>query len=234
VRIAVISDLHLGSGGPADLFGHDDAEFLGFLRFLESNFERVVLLGDIWESLTSPRWQDAARELDRARAAHDEIARRFERPIYRYVHGNHDIVAAARDVPEDIVLGADGVRILFTHGHQQDFVVRNVLWMSELGVWLGGWLRRFGLASIYSLARQLDDHKYKKAHDPASSPFQDWAIRAATDRAADVVVTGHTHVAARAEHGSRLFMNSGSCADGNISFLELDTKRGTFAVHDRY
>lgn len=31
MQIAVISDLHLGSGGPVDLFGHDDYEFLRFL-----------------------------------------------------------------------------------------------------------------------------------------------------------------------------------------------------------
>ena len=45
MQIAVISDLHLGAGGAADGFGHDDGDFLRFLRFLERNFERIVLLG---------------------------------------------------------------------------------------------------------------------------------------------------------------------------------------------
>ena len=53
MNIAVISDLHLGSDDATDSFGHDDAEFLRFLGFLEGNFERIVLLGDIWETLTS-------------------------------------------------------------------------------------------------------------------------------------------------------------------------------------
>jgi hypothetical protein len=44
VDIAVISDLHLGSDDPSDSFGHDAAEFLRFLTYLESNFEQVVLL----------------------------------------------------------------------------------------------------------------------------------------------------------------------------------------------
>ena len=61
MEIAVISDLHLGTGGAADGFGHDDAEFLRFLSFLERNFERVILLGDIWETLQSRRLGSAPR-----------------------------------------------------------------------------------------------------------------------------------------------------------------------------
>jgi hypothetical protein len=33
------------------------------------------------------------------------------------------------------------------------------------------------------------------------------------------------------EDGSTLFLNSGSCAHGDISFLSLDTKRGDYGVH---
>ena len=121
MEIAVISDLHLGSGGPTDLFGHDDHEFLRFLNFLEDNFERIVLLGDVWETLTGKAFGDPARELALAREHHPEIARRFERPRYTYVHGNHDLIA--RDVlraPEQLTLNADGVRLVFSHGHQGD------------------------------------------------------------------------------------------------------------------
>ena len=63
MEIAVISDLHLGTGGAADGFGHDDGEFLKFLSFLEKNFEKVVLLGDVWETLTGALPGDPAAEL---------------------------------------------------------------------------------------------------------------------------------------------------------------------------
>ena len=76
-RSIFISDLHLGLGDRTDGFGHEDGAFLRFLRHLEANFERIVLLGDIWETLTGPRWGDAAASLSAARAAHPEIARRF-------------------------------------------------------------------------------------------------------------------------------------------------------------
>jgi len=48
------------------------------------------------------------------------------------------------------------------------------------------------------------------------------------------VVTGHTHRAARTEHGSRLFLNSGSCSEGQLSFLSIDTRRGDYAVNYGY
>jgi UDP-2,3-diacylglucosamine pyrophosphatase LpxH len=52
MKIAVISDLHLTPSGAPNVFGHADAEFLGFLGFLEKNFERILLVGDTWETLT--------------------------------------------------------------------------------------------------------------------------------------------------------------------------------------
>src|SRR6188474_2998957 len=98
MKLAVISDLHLGAGDLADSFGHDDGDFLRFLKFLEGNFERVILLGDIWECLQSRKLGNAREELNLALAAHPEIARRFSRPSYHYVHGNHDILAGVLGV----------------------------------------------------------------------------------------------------------------------------------------
>jgi UDP-2,3-diacylglucosamine pyrophosphatase LpxH len=236
VQLAVISDLHLGSEPATDLFGHDDAEFVRFLRFLERNFERFVLLGDIWETLTM-RWGDAAAELRAARARHPEIAKRFERPQYRYVHGNHDLVAAeAVRAPDEYVVNADGMRIVMSHGHQGDALVMRARSVSELGVWLGAWIRRLGAASVYKLFSQLD------AWRSGSTPEDDgerchvrrWAQGHAEARAADIVVTGHTHRPVRAEFGSRLFLNSGSCAEGNLSFLSMDTRTLQFAVNQGY
>jgi predicted phosphodiesterase len=58
-----------------------------------------------------------------------------------------------------------------------------------------------------------------------------WALGHAASRSADLVVTGHTHNPVRDEAGDRLFLNSGACARGRISFLSLDTKRGDYAVN---
>jgi predicted phosphodiesterase len=234
MKLAVISDLHLGAGDLADGFGHDDAEFLRFLTFLERNFEKVILLGDIWETLQSRRLGSAREELLLARATHPEIARRFERPSYHYVHGNHDIVAGLLGVPDELAFEADGVKLLFTHGHQNDGLVQRRRWLSELGVWLGGWIRRVGLNAFYRLCAKIDEARGGFSLDGTRCAFQRWAVAEATRREFDVVVTGHTHLAARSEHGSRLFLNSGSCSEGQLSFLSIDTRRGDYAVNYGY
>lgn len=234
MKLAVISDLHLGSGDLADGFGHDDAEFLSFLKFLENNFERVILLGDIWETLQCRRLGGAQRELSLARATHPEIAKRLERPQYSYVHGNHDLVAGLLGVPDELELEADGVRILFTHGHQNDDLIQRRRWLSDLGVWLGGWIRRVGLGAFYRLCAKIDEARGGLSLDGSRCAFQRWAVGEAARREFDVVVTGHTHLAARTEHGARLFLNSGSCSEGKLSFLSLDTRRGDYAVNYGY
>jgi len=235
MEIAVISDLHLGQGGKADGFGHEDGEFLNFLTFLEKNFEKVVLLGDIWETLTGALPGDPAAELRRARESHPEIARRFERPNYLYVHGNHDLIAGAVETtPDELIIHTGDTRILFTHGHQNDDLVQRRRWLSELGVWLGGWIRRLGLGALYRLLSELDEKRGGLSLDSTRCSFQKWAMDLAAERSFDIVVTGHTHLAANAEHGSRLFLNSGSCSEGQLSFLSLDTARGNYAVHAAY
>ena len=235
MQLAVISDLHLGRRGPTDGFGHDDAEFLRFLGFLEGNFEQVVLLGDIWETLTGTRLGQPEAELRAAQAAHPEITRRFRGSKYLHVHGNHDIVSRDVDaVPEEIVLRADGVRLLFTHGHQGDELVVKRQRASELGVWLGGWLRRLGLMPIYRLASSIDHWRGGVSPDATRCTFQRAWMNRAERRDVDVMVTGHTHLAARAEHGARLYLNSGSCSEGNFSYLAIDTRRGDYTVHSAF
>lgn len=232
MEIAVISDLHLGPGGAADGFGHDDSDFARFLGYLEANFERIVLLGDVWETLTGALPGDPAAELLAARLAHPEIARRFSDLKYTYIHGNHDLVAGAvLGAPDEFTLEADGVRLLFTHGHQQDALVARRRWLSELGVWIGGWIRRLGLAPLYRLLSSVDEWRTGSSVDSTRCAFQREWVGQATRRDVDIVVTGHTHIAARAEHGTRLYLNSGSCSDGKLSFLAMDTRRSSYTVN---
>lgn len=233
MQIAVISDLHLGHGDAADEFGHDDAEFLQFLKHLERNFERVILLGDIWETLATPRLRGQADALVQARWAHREIDKRFRRDQYTYIHGNHDLVAGVVDrVPEQVVIEADGTRMLFTHGHHHDLMIRHARPFAEFCSWVGGWVRRIQLSPLYRVLRHLDNTGVSDDHTRCS--FQRWAVGAAHAQAADVVVTGHTHRATSAEHGDRIFMNSGSCSEGNITFLSLDTRLGEFKVNSSW
>ncbi|XXF79384.1 metallophosphoesterase family protein [Myxococcaceae bacterium GXIMD 01537] len=235
MRIAVISDLHLGRRDAVDHFGHEDSTFLRFLRFLESNFERIILLGDVYETLTARTLRSQVAELAAARAAHPQLVQRFARPQYHFIHGNHDwVVGEVEGAPERLLLEADGVRMLFTHGHHHDWLIRHARWMSEAAVWAGAWLRRLQLRAFFRAFRGLDEHVRGPTVDPARCTFQHWAVAQARACQADVVVTGHTHLGLRVEHGERLFLNSGTCSEGTFSYLSLDTRAGLYALHQRW
>jgi predicted phosphodiesterase len=232
VNIAVISDLHLGSEDITDSFGHDDSEFLRFLAFLERNFERIVLLGDIWETLTLKCPWRARHGLARARSRHPEIARRFARPRYKYIHGNHDLIAARVEAaPDHWCLDTDGKRLWFMHGHGHDQLLRMARHLVELGVCVGGWIRRAGWHGLYQRLDELDQQRSRISLDAKSCTFQAWAMAVARKVSADIVITGHTHVPLVAEHAGRLFMNSGSCSRGRFSYLALDTRQDSYGVH---
>jgi predicted phosphodiesterase len=231
MQIAVISDLHLGPGDPSDSFGHDDTIFGNFLDQLESNFERIVLLGDIWETLTSTRLYDPREGLRRAKQAHPLLAARFDKPRYEYVHGNHDWISREVDAsPTEMIVDTDGLRMVFTHGHHHDFLIRRARWLSECSVWLGGWARRRGLRALYRVGYEFDAWLSAPSRGRTLDSFQRWAFGVARERSADVVVTGHTHVPRRNESQGRIFLNSGTCSEGNLTYLAIDTREQTFSV----
>ena len=232
MNLAVISDLHLGSDDATDSFGHDEAEFLRFLTFLEGNFERIVLLGDIWETLTSRCPWVARRAIAQTRERHPEIARRFGRPSYTYIHGNHDLIAREMDgAPEQWSLDVDGKRFLFMHGHGHDQLIRRARHIVELGVCIGGWIRRAVGHGLYQHLDQLDQKRSAISASPETCSFQAWAVEQASRGNADVVVTGHTHVPTATEHGPRMFLNSGSCSRGRFTYLALETRKDVYSVH---
>lgn len=231
MRVAVVSDLHLGRGDASDRFGHDDREFLQFLDFLEAEFERVVLLGDVWETLTSRHPRAQVQELQACRNAHPALARRFTRDKYLYIHGNHDLIARrAEHVPSEWTLEAGGLRVLLLHGHVLDTFNQHTRVLSETASWAGGWLMRLGLRGLVQRLDHLD-HVLGGASAQPECAFQQRAVALARARDVDVIVTGHTHLGGRSEHGDRLVLNSGTCSWGEWSFLELDPARGHFAWH---
>jgi predicted phosphodiesterase len=232
VKLAVISDLHLGAKDCTDSFGHDDGEFLRFLAFLEANFEQIVLLGDIYETLTARLPWSAQKALAAARSCHPEIAERFRGPKYKYIHGNHDLVAQeAEGTPEHWMIEADGKRLLFTHGHAYDGLIRFARHLVELGVCIGGWVRRAGWHRLYQHLDELDQKRCAVSKDPAECPFQSWAFDLAGQAGADIVVTGHTHVPLVTSTGPKMYLNSGSCSRGRYSYLGLDTRSDVYGVH---
>ncbi len=82
--VFVISDLHMGDGGPRDNFAVDNkaAEFGRFLDFIEAEGGQLFILGDLFEF-----WQ---ANVGRVLVRRMDFLDRFARMKARYVVGNHD------------------------------------------------------------------------------------------------------------------------------------------------
>jgi UDP-2,3-diacylglucosamine pyrophosphatase LpxH len=232
MQIAVLSDLHLGRRNELDRFARTkrcvEPKFLALLRHLERHVDKIVLLGDIFETLKGPHPGSTRDELRGALESYPEIARRaVDDPRYQLVHGNHDVVAKdALGALEFFEVEDRDQRLVFFHGHQLDPLTRGRALLSRAGCWLGGWLERVGV--------DVTPHDAVARPDSTFSEYDGYFERAAValgaSRGADIIVTGHTHRAMRAEHGERLFMNSGSCVAGRRELLLLDTARGRYEV----
>lgn len=239
MKIAVISDLHIGAGDVTDQFGHDDFEFMKFLKFLENNFEKIILLGDIYECLMPKKPGQFKQALTNCFDSHKEIVKRFENPQYSYIHGNHDIITnSVMKIPDELYLNVDNQKIIFTHGHQYDRLIQNAKFLSEIGIFFGGWLLRLGFMPLYKLIKLIDVHFTKMENnfpnEKLKTRFRSLAIKNAQQRNADIIVTGHTHIAAASEYDNRLYLNSGTCSEGRISFLSMDTKSGDYKTNEKF
>ncbi|MCC7381560.1 MAG: UDP-2,3-diacylglucosamine diphosphatase [Deltaproteobacteria bacterium] len=233
MQIAVLSDLHLGAKNALDRFarrGDAEVRFLRLLTHLEHHVDRIVLLGDIFETLRGRVPGSSELELRTALSAYPEISRRaIEHPRYQLVQGNHDaVMTRVLGIPDFHRVEVDGMRLLFFHGHQLDPFARGNAPLSRLTVWLGGWLERLGVRMTSWI-----DHLQRPRPDGAKRPvgaFEHAAVALAEAERADIVITGHTHEAARLEINSTLYMNSGTCIGGRRELLLLDTHARRFQV----
>lgn len=232
MRIAAISDLHIGPRGRGDTFGHPESAFHGFLDDLERTHDRIVLVGDVYQTEHGvlPGRAAAARELRAARRRLSGLARRLD--AYTYVHGNHD--AIARDelgAPSSLRIEADGMRVYFVHGHQFDPLLRGAYPIPQIGTWLTGQLRTTGLGRV---AQAIEDQdislKHRRFHRPGG-PYLGAAQALIETEGLDVVVMGHTHVATQERIGAGWSINTGSCSRGQFSWATVDTAARTTAIH---
>lgn len=225
MKIAIISDLHLGSGDQADRFGHDDYEFLRFLRFMEVNFEKIILLGDIFETLTGKEYGKRMNELKRCFQAHPEVSKRLvgNRQKYIYLHGNHDLVSAeAFGSSGEYFISVAGSTMLFTHGHVFDRISNNARGIAEWFVWVGGQIMRAGYREIFDFLKGIDGRILGVQADPKKGDFRSRVMNVARSMGIDVMVTGHSHTGGLVECGDGLYLNSGACLEGNFQYLAMD------------
>lgn len=229
MQIAVVSDLHLGAKDRLDRFHRADAaeaRLIAFLGELERGVDRVVLCGDIFETLRGRVPGPSRRALAAALEAYPGLARRIrEDRRYVLVRGNHDtLTGPVLGAPEFHWERHHGLRIVFFHGHQLDRLARGHAPLSRLGVWAGGVLERLGV-NVTHRVDAARGHAYDDADAPELPPGQreTAAVALGKSMGADVIVNGHTHNLVCRELDGAMYLNSGTCLTGRQEAVIIDT-----------
>jgi UDP-2,3-diacylglucosamine pyrophosphatase LpxH len=230
-RTVWISDLHLGSRGCR---GEAISEFLKHVRC-----RRLYLVGDIidtWRLKSRWHWPESHNDVLRRLLNHA----RHETEVI-FIPGNHDDAArqfidlefgGVKVMPYAIHVGADGKRLLVTHGDQFDMVVQHSKALALLGAGAYEFLlrvnrsyntvRRWRGKPYWSLSRAIK-LKVKRACTFISS-FEEHLLREAHRRKLDGVVCGHIH---KADHrielidgDEMLYYNCGDWVESCTAIVE--------------
>ncbi|MCA9713711.1 MAG: metallophosphoesterase family protein [Myxococcales bacterium] len=226
MRIAALSDFHIGARDHKDEFRHTQDGFLKFLDQIEAAHDRVVLLGDIYQCdhAVIPNEQGKRKEIDRARERMPRLAERLGEPQYTYVHGNHDVVAGDHlGALESLELHDKGFGLYFVHGHQFDPVIGRVNKLARAATWTAGRLRAARMRPVAHWLETRDVKIKHKRFGTHQGPYCRAGRGLLMARDLDVVVMGHTHVAARHELPEGIVANTGTCSGGRRVFVSIDT-----------
>lgn len=245
MRIAAISDLHLGFGDRADRFVHEPRVMHRFLDRLEANHDLIVVVGDLYETWQGTRFGDPRGALAAIQTTYPRLSARLSGPPYRLVSGNHDpLIESQEHGTRHLEIAADGHRILFTHGHQWDRPLKRSRPLGYLFAWGTGALNRLGGPAAAVLQHGRDRFERRFLYNRAVPGTVDGGeITCPTLAGAaallearpglDVVVCGHTHVPARCDTGHGTYLGCGSLAAGRWSWVELDTKMASWRLRER-
>jgi UDP-2,3-diacylglucosamine pyrophosphatase LpxH len=229
MKIAALSDFHIGSTSRGDCFRHTEAGFHSYLDELEAEHDTIVLLGDIFQAEHGASLSRSAKrkELRRAQRYRSGVWTRMQGPRYRYLHGNHDAVAASENSAlERLRLEEDGFSVYFVHGHQFDPLLRRFHPVAQASTWFSGRLRNYGLNPIADWLEHKDITIKHAAFQGERGPYVEAARRLLVEQRVNAVVMGHTHIPQRMELAEGIFANTGTCSMGQRMHLSIDTRAG--------
>ncbi|MES2688953.1 MAG: UDP-2,3-diacylglucosamine diphosphatase [Bacteroidota bacterium] len=230
VKVAVISDVHLGTYG---------CQAKAVNRYLKSiNPEILVLNGDIidiWQ-FSKRYWPDS----------HMKVMQRIFKMMSQgtkvyYLTGNHDEMLrkftdfrlGKLELLDKLVLDLDGKKAWIFHGDVFDITMKNSKWLAKLGAigydtlillnsmvnWFSQKMGR-GKVSFSQKIKNSVKQAIKFIDD-----FEQTATDIAIENSYDYVVCGHIHQPAirevKTEKGSTLYLNSGDWIE-NLTALEYN------------
>lgn len=244
--IFVISDLHMGDGGPRDNFAYGDREkeLVAFLDYVERKCGRLVICGDLFEL-----WQS---NISKVLTKRKWLLDRFASMQATYILGNHDADLYYfmfqegwlthpffRRMCGSCFLNKCGKSFQFIHGHEADpYCVSDVPGLGRITAIYSG------LAEDRNGGPMLD--KYRTVEQKVVGRMErlvslwNW-LRGKPDRftainrqlrdmapVADVVICGHTH---RSGHIGTWHYNCGTWAERTNSFVCINSS-GSVGVFD--
>lgn len=208
----IVSDFHLGT---------KVSQSRDVYNLIKSfKFRKLILLGDVFESLNFNRLSDNDWKLIALIGSFSK-----EKKV-RWIEGNHDVgltkvfgAFIGAKVYKSYKWQHNNKKYLAIHGHQFDnFLVNNVL-ISSMAT------------QIYNLI-QLVDFKDRKISRFIKRKSKGWlrvskkvarrAVRYAMFRQVDYIFCGHTHKADKMRRGSITYYNCGCWTDFPLTYIALD------------
>jgi predicted phosphodiesterase len=226
MRIATYGDLHLSHDPVLDKFRGREGKLLRFDEHLKRSHEKIVLMGDVFQTDYGAYPGPRPEILERIMARYPRIIRRWREGPYQIIFGNHDrITHKLLGTVKQIQLKKDGWRLWFIHGHQFDPFIKEKKF-PYLVTWMIGGLRRGRLRCLA---------------DFLEGPFYDFGQRLlrSLDLAArreilgeknDVIIMGHSHQLACQPCGKGLYVNSGDCFCEFLKYVSIDTRTRTVEI----
>jgi len=226
MRIAVISDLHIGD----ERFYKNVNGFTDFLDHLEKHHDEIILLGDIVETYFRVYpWGTASYYL-KLLNEFNAITYRFRSPPYFLLSGNHDAVAWRRwNIPCSISKNVDGIRIYFAHGHDLDWAYRRIIRtrLVEFYMWFSYRLKLIGFPQFYDYGYKVDYYNNVKNDGII---YIEKARELIANDLYDIVIMGHTHHETYIEFSNGgLYINSGDCLSRKM-YISLDTGNKEYSL----
>ncbi len=220
MKILVVSDLHLGNGSKSDDFGYGkelEERERKFLEFVNAqNADRIYLNGDIYE-LWQARWKKIEK-------AHEKLITIFENdPKYIRIVGNHDFSLSG--LYSDEIRTKSGKRVIILHGFQADPWMNNIF--VRFFVWVLG-----GLERLISPNIDTSHHVFRKKGNKSMLKKQQIKFAANLLKTYDICILGHTHYHEIDFSEDRIYANSGTCQNGKLQCIILDTDTDEVSLID--
>lgn len=229
MQIASFGDLHLGPDGRRERFPQREEGLLALCEHLEESHDRIILLGDLYQADYGWRPGPDAAVVAAIRRRFARVTTLWESGCYVHLRGNHDALssripagAGAAVARSRLRIRADGLTLLYLHGHQFDPLSRGS--GPKLMMWMVARLRGARLRRLSDVVDEvLLDRSHRALMGDEHLGLADAASRLLRRRAYDVVVMGHSHRPACTRVDRGVYANSGVCTSSSPTFISIDT-----------